>query len=408
MKYTIIIVLLVFFPGGKNSFAQTQMTPDKWREDINYFANQLTKKHKNAFHAITTEQFNQAITDLTNAVVSLPDYQVAVKLQQITASVGDAHTYVHLPDTFKRYPIGLYWFDKDLYAIRTMPEYKAALGTRLVKIGELTIAQVNEKLSSVLSQSENKWFDLNNSPGYIMVPEILVTLGIVSDLGHASFVFLDENNKEVKLDLVPVTSDPKAVWLPAAKQVPLSRQRPTEQFWFTYLDDINAVYVNFKSYDDLNQNLKKLFDLIEEKKAIRLIIDIRQNGGGDYTKVRRGFIPLIKENPVLNQKDNLYIITGRRTFSAAMTNAIDFKKETNATIIGEPPGEKPNSYQENDEMKLPNSGLVISYSTKYYKFLDEDVPAFMPDVQIEPNWKDYMEGRDPVMEWIINNIKKAK
>ncbi|MFN2438356.1 MAG: hypothetical protein ABR503_04090 [Chitinophagaceae bacterium] len=56
-------------------------------------------------------------------------------------------------------------------------------------------------------------------------------------------------------------------------------------------------------------------------------------------------------------------------------------------------------------MKLPNSKLVVSYSTRYYKFLDEDVPAFMPDVPVDPNWKDYAAGIDPVMEKIKLMIK---
>jgi hypothetical protein len=97
----------------------------------------------------------------------------------------------------------------------------------------------------------------------------------------------------------------------------------------------------------------------------------------------------------------LYVITGRRTFSAALWNSVDFKKQTRATIVGEPPGERPNSYSENDEMTLPNSGLVLSYSTRYYQFLDEDVPAFLPDKRIDPEWQSYKEGRDPVMEWIL-------
>jgi hypothetical protein len=53
-------------------------------------------------------------------------------------------------------------------------------------------------------------------------------------------------------------------------------------------------------------------------------------------------------------------------------------------------------------MKLPNSGIVVSYSTQYYKFLDEDVSAVMPDKRIDPDWQDYKAGRDPVMEWIFS------
>ena len=91
----------------------------------------------------------------------------------------------------------------------------------------------------------------------------------------------------------------------------------------------------------------------------------------------------------------------RQTFSAAMVNAIDFRKETNAILVGEPIGERPNSYSENDEMTLPNSRIVVSYSTRYYKFLDEDVPAVLPDKHIEPSWPDFLAGRDEVMDWIL-------
>lgn len=103
-----------------------------------------------------------------------------------------------------------------------------------------------------------------------------------------------------------------------------------------------------------------------------------------------------------DQKGHLFVVVGRQTFSAAMANAIDFRKETNAILVGEPIGERPNSYSENDEMTLPHSRLVVSYSTRYYKFLDEDVPAVMPDKRIDPNWADFHAGRDPVMDWILS------
>jgi len=83
-------------------------------------------------------------------------------------------------------------------------------------------------------------------------------------------------------------------------------------------------------------------------------------------------------------------------------NAIDFRKETNAILVGEPIGERPNSYSENDEMTLPRSKLVVSYSTRYYKFVDEDVPAVLPDQRIDADWPAFLAGRDPVMEWILS------
>ena len=59
-------------------------------------------------------------------------------------------------------------------------------------------------------------------------------------------------------------------------------------------------------------------------------------------------------------------------------------------------------------MTLPNSGIAVSYSTKNYKFLDEEVPAVLPDKRIDPTWADYKAGRDAVMDWILSYDKIKK
>jgi hypothetical protein len=123
--------------------------------------------------------------------------------------------------------------------------------------------------------------------------------------------------------------------------------------------------------------------------------------GGDFLEGRKHVIRPVKQRAALNQKGRLFVIVGRRTYSAALANAVDFRKDTNAILVGEPIGERPNSYSENDELTLPNSRLVVSYSTRYYKFVDEDVPAVLPDVRIDPSWPDWRAGRDPVMDWIL-------
>jgi hypothetical protein len=88
-----------------------------------------------------------------------------------------------------------------------------------------------------------------------------------------------------------------------------------------------------------------------------------------------------------------------------MTNATDFRRETDAILVGEPTGARPKGYQENHWLTLPNSGLQLSLASRYYKFQDADTPAVMPDHRIEPNWTDYKTGNDPVMEWILSYRK---
>ena len=117
---------------------------------------------------------------------------------------------------------------------------------------------------------------------------------------------------------------------------------------------------------------------VDSRTPAYLAIDLRQNSGGDFTKPREQLIPRLKQRRYTGAK--VFVITGRRTFSAAMVNAIDFRNLLGAVLVGEPPGEKPNSYQENDGMELPRSK--------------------MPDQLITPTWEAFRDRRDEPLEWI--------
>jgi hypothetical protein len=95
-----------------------------------------------------------------------------------------------------------------------------------------------------------------------------------------------------------------------------------------------------------------------------------------------------------------YVITSGRTGSAAVKNAIDFRTIAKATLVGETIGERPNGYSENDEFRLPNTRMEVSYSTEYYTFLPHDDGLVKPDKEILPTWADWVAGRDPVLDWV--------
>jgi hypothetical protein len=103
----------------------------------------------------------------------------------------------------------------------------------------------------------------------------------------------------------------------------------------------------------------------------------------------------------MNQKGHLFVLIGPATFSAAMANAAHFRARTAAMLVGQPIGEKPNSYQEPRQVTLPNSRLTLRYSTRYYRFVDQGENLIRPDQEIIPSWTDYQAGRDPVLEWVL-------
>lgn len=385
------------------------LTTEQWRQDVAYFARELEQRHKNLLHSVTRADFARAVGRLDSAIPSLAPHQIALRLKQIAALVGDGHTGVHIPPWFTLYPLAVYWFGSELRITAATPEHRHALGARVVGIGDLGIEEVQARIATCFpsAANENPWFVLSASPAFVNRPEVLHGLGIVPALGPAPFQLEDEGGQRFTVEIAPIAAPAAASGtlvipglVPAAKTQPLFRQRPGEQFWFIALPDSETVYVSWRSYRGLGENARRLFQLLKRTTATRLVIDMRQNGGGDFFQGRRHMIEPVKRSP-FNAKGRLFVIVGRRTYSAAMVNAIDFRKETNAILVGEPIGERPNSYSENDEMTLPNSRLVVSYSTRYYKFLEEDVEAVLPDVRIDPAWPDFREGRDPVLEWIL-------
>ena len=191
-------------------------------------------------------------------------------------------------------------------------------------------------------------------------------------------------------------------WTFPFKERPLFRQRPDDDFWYTYLPDSRTVYCAFRGYKDLGKHAKGLFDLINQEHPDKLAIDMRMNHGGDYFEGLKHLVHPIAKLPDINRKGHLFVLIGPSTFSAAMSNSAHFRYQTNAILVGQQIGEKPNSYQEAREMQLPNSHWKVRYSVKFYKFVESGDNVIRPDQEIIPSWEEFESGRDPVLKWVLN------
>ena len=65
----------------------------------------------------------------------------------------------------------------------------------------------------------------------------------------------------------------------------------------------------------------------------------------------------------VNRPGHLFVLAGRRTFSAAMNGAVDVERNTNALFVGEPTGSSPNFVGEEEPFTLPYSKLRVNIST---------------------------------------------
>jgi hypothetical protein len=394
----------VFYSQIKSSQANPKsLTKEQWQKDLQYLAKELPHRHKNAFHTVSKEQFERAVAELDAATPSLEEHEILVGLRRIVAMVGDAHTALAPAQTFNRYPLTLYWFGDDLRVLRTIADYKRALGTRVVGIGGLSLSEATAQVNTLVPRETEQFLRYSNV-SLTPLAEVLHALKIAPDIGQTQWTFEDATGKRFSLDFKPVPANTKVEWLSTLKEVPLYRQQSDQLMRVKSLPDAQTVYLNLKVYPDADTFKRvstEMFKLIDSSQAKRLVIDVRQSNGGDFLKFRSHILKELKNRSAFRKPNSLFVIIGRSTISAAMVSAIDMRTEMNAVLVGEPSGSKPNSYSENDEFTLPNSRLEVSYSTRYYKLQDEDTPSLMPDKLIEPVWELYTAGRDPAMEWIL-------
>ena len=83
----------VLYSQVKSSQTNTKsLTKEQWQKDLQYLAKELPRRHKNAFHTVSKEQFERAVAELDAAILSLQEHEILVSLRRITAMIGDAHT----------------------------------------------------------------------------------------------------------------------------------------------------------------------------------------------------------------------------------------------------------------------------------------------------------------------------
>lgn len=399
----LIAVFAVGIAAVSGCFARTEridLTHEEWRQDLEFIARELPRRHANAFHHVQKEQFEQAVAELHDRIPTLTGPEVATDLVRLVAMVGDLHTRLAMPKNFERLPIEVDWFEDELRVTAASADYRNLLGMQITAIENTSVQEADRTVRALIPQAENEWTFKALTPSFLVRPRVLHAMGLIETPDRVTLHIAATDAAPVEITVKNEGGeDPgRLVRLPTAPAHLLAR--PEESFWWTDLGQEKSVYIRFKTYEQVAIKSKQLALFLEERQPQQIIVDMRDNLGGDFTKVREHLIPVLEPHVTGAAPSRLFVIIGRRTLSAAMTNAIDLKTRVGAVLVGEPTGERPNSYQEGRQARLPNSGLRLSYSTRYYKFLVEDAPALMPDVEVRFDWTSYSEGRDPALEAI--------
>ncbi|HEX5234243.1 MAG TPA: hypothetical protein VFW25_02825 [Silvibacterium sp.] len=376
-------------------------------------------KHKQLFHTMSREEFNAAVEKLDADIPQLNDDQIFVRLAQILALVQDGHSGFDLrpippPDRKDRIPIRFDRYENGIYVRAAAPEYADAVGGKVIKIGSDDWEPAIQKVDSIDSHDAGNlgeqfaW----GAKTTLNCPRLLHGLGLSSSGDAADFV-IEKNGSQRTFHMK--ASAPMGPWFlnsipsdwvdarPSTASVPLSRQHEDMPYWFTALPDQHTVYFQFNlilpiGNEGLDAFSKRLATALQAPEIDRLVIDLRNNTGGDNTLIRNLLVTLIRSKQ--NHRGGIYVLTGPATFSATQNFLNRLGNYADIVVIGAPTAENVNFFGDPVGILLPHSHLEAAVSTLWWQ--DEDPrdkrTATFPELAVADTFNDYVAGRDPVLE----------
>ncbi len=413
--FILVIVLCFLFQSSLYSASLTAKALKDWNQDIGYLVSELPKNDPNIYEQISKNEFLKQVSILRKSFPRLANEDLPIEIAKLLAKAGDAHTFLPLDHAYAglvptnlnyhKFPLTLYWFSNDLCVTSTSKDYPFLLGLRLIKIENTDIIDVTNQVNSLISH-ENAARLKQWNPSYMTIPEVLKNLKIISSLDNARFTFRNSKNQIVQFIVKSKADNVRINWVDFHKPgiaSPLYKKNNNLNYWCDYLADNRLLYFKYNkcfeiSETPFNELTKNIFNYIDTKRVDKLVIDLRNNIGGD-SYIIEDLIKGLNQRPSINKKGCIFVIIGRQTFSSGVTSAIELRKKTHAILIGEPA----DNYKFGNVklLILPNSKLPLVYSTRKVPVLDKGM-SIKPDINIELNLSEYYQGQDPIVNKILS------
>lgn len=386
--------------------ALADLTDAQWLRDLDHLRRNINRVHENLMYSLAGHrEFEDRARRFREALPSLNVDERMAGLLRVVAALNDPHTRIAFRPT-RRFPLAFFWFKEGLFVTAAEPGHERLLGAELVGIDQASLAPVISLLSELVPH-ENESRLKDRLPVLLSLGEVLRGLGIIPSADRASFAFRDLEGKtfEAEVEARPWTAGRPEWARKAAGETPLFLSDMDTFYWYEYLEGSRTVFFQYNSCHDMpgrpfHEFSDALLAFIRSHEVDRVVVDLRHNPGG-YSQLLRPFIRGLARLRKIDHPDGLYVIVGRRTFSAAVLNALELRRTTRAVLVGEPTGGKPSHYGDIRFFALPASRLTVSYPTQYIWREGVLETSMVPDHVVEPSIRDWIAGRDPALEGIL-------
>lgn len=460
--YLLIIFLFVCDLQAQQPFDVNQrLTPAQLVEDVDFYLKTLDEAHINPYTYISAKQFRARAEELKSRIRekgAMTQKEFWLLFAPLVSSIQDSHTVIADPrffikaetDTTRYFPVKTVYIDGKIVVQNSFADEKIERGAVITAVNGVSAENLLKKLSEHRFGVERE--RIENAALWLWV-------GAAEVFGRPEkFVvsFADGSKKSVNgLTITEIIKRENAA--KATNSSAATNAAPLE----LKLLGRDVAYLNSKTFgydlEKYKELLKDVFTQIKTAGAKKLIIDVRENSGGNSAlgdalidmfnsktyrhysmqwkrsdqyleELKRRKIPVSdkyevlrlgqvfsSESPIVNPGENplrfngqVYVLSSKDTFSSGQMFLAVVKDNSLAKVIGEETNEPACSFGETLFFSLPNSRLRTSLSVKYWVPPGgcKDASGVLPDVLVKRRVTDYVTSKDAILEETLKIINE--
>ncbi len=437
-----------FYPDApKKHYPPAQDLVTAQRQDLDYFQHYFTLNHAYSPAALSQAKLLHRETLAKAGTYSPAAFTLAIA--RMVALSDNGHSGVskrYLSTSNNRIPCRLYHFDDGYYVIRARPRCAELLGAKLIGIDGTPVDAITEHMYPYMRGPRNH-YDQFIAQLFMESPDLLHAAGMATQSTQLNLHMQMRDGSERDVAMVadaPDADSPRvysdaylsprriqdegdewATLLPRGAELPLFLRDYDTPFQTAWWPGKHTLYVQFRSNMDApGYPIGAFIDRVEREILANnprfIVLDLRLNQGGDFTKTAS----LMKRLATLSgSTKQIYVLTSAWTFSAGNVSLALVKEHggDKVTVIGEAAGDRVQIWAEGGAFELPNSKIRVSYATGYHDytnpcwgergcfwvtlFFPMRVASFEPDVPVAYTFEDYINLHDPMLEkaWALSN-----
>lgn len=376
-----------------------------WRADLDLLVREAHRRQS------VTGRFDDDAELLRQAIPELTDAEVAAGMTKLLPLLDDGHAFLDIPsgELSRALPVQFYLFEEGVHITSAEPAHADLLGARVLAFDGTPVADVLRAVDAVICRDgHNDYRSAELAADWLRKVPILHAIGAVRAPDSVRITTADGDSV---LPAVP-GYDPRAKHFPMSttmrqlhdpRTAPLYLRHTDKIYWFEVLAAQRMVYCQVNIITDdpaepMAAFARRLADTVAAHDLTRLVLDLRWNRGGNTFLTP----PLIAA--ILGCAE-LYLIVGRRTFSAAGNTAshLQWFAGPRLTVVGEPSGYTLDFTGETVPFTLPYSGFRCNISNLHWQGMTPlDRRAWIPpDIHTPPTFAAYRDNRDPAMAAVL-------